>query len=687
MLVLSRASGPDGRCPGRDDGEVFGVLGRWAAVDCWVAGRKLAVARELIRRRPDEENPGTATESGLPWEWDDRLAHEVALELRTSVPAARKLLQAAWALEARLPRIGQALDDGRIDLSRARMVAEETGVLLDPAALGRAEELIVAGLSRCRTWTELLRLVQRAVVAVDPDGAARRREKEERENARVSFWREAAGTCALLGTGLPTDEALQAHAHVDQRAQAYRAAGVKRPLDILRVAAYLDLLNLVPAADRIARFRTEDAAQADASPSGPGTPGSPVTSATSGAPAYPGASARPGAPAYPGASTHLGAAMRGKARARDDGATDTGFQGSPPAADAPARNTGGGDCGQDDNACGDAAAGEPPHATHDPATCNPGPSDPATRNPATRNPDGPCDPAACDPAACDRAAGRCGDPATTSPAARPQDDQGESRSGPASSPGPAVAAEVNLVLRHLDIPFLTAAGHAQRPGEARNLGPLDPALARQLAETAARHPNSKFCLTIVSAEGHAIGHGCAKPRKRPKPPRPASSHQPQEHSGSPSPTPSSSPARGFILKPNEGNGPPGGYGSWILTLPGQAREYVIDLHPVPTGECGHQYESAGHDPGTLLRHLVNVRDGKCGFPACSRHARDTDFEHAQPFEQGGRTCGCNCWSASRSCHRVKQSAGWTVQEVKPGYHQWTTPAGLTYTQEPWRYPA
>jgi hypothetical protein len=275
------------------------MLGRWAAVDCWVAGRKLAVARELIRRRPDEENPGTATESGLPWEWDDRLACEVALELRTSVPAARKLLQAAWALEARLPRIGQALDDGRIDLSRARMVAEETGVLLDPAALGRAEELIVAGLSRCRTWTELLRLVQRAVVAVDPDGAARRREKEERENARVSFWREAAGTCALLGTGLPTDEALQAHAHVDQRAQAYRAAGVKRPLDILRVAAYLDLLNLVPAADRIARFRTEDAAQADASPSGPGTPGSPVTSATSGAPAYPGASARPRGPPPP----------------------------------------------------------------------------------------------------------------------------------------------------------------------------------------------------------------------------------------------------------------------------------------------------------------------------------------------------------------------------------------------------
>jgi hypothetical protein len=112
----------------------------------------------------------------------------------------------------------------------------------------------------------------------------------------------------------------------------------------------------------------------------------------------------------------------------------------------------------------------------------------------------------------------------------------------------------------------------------------------------------------------------------------------------------------------------------------------VDLHPVPTGECGHQHESAAHDPGDLLRHLVNVRDGKCGFPSCSRHAKETDFEHATPFKEGGRTCGCNCWSCSRSCHQVKQSEGWDVHEVNPGYHQWTTPSGRRYMQQPWQYP-
>jgi hypothetical protein len=65
-----------------------------------------------------------------------------------------------------------------------------------------------------------------------------------------------------MGAGLPADEALQAHARVEQRAQAYRAAGVRRPIEILRVAAYLDLLNGVPPADRIARFAAEDAATA-----------------------------------------------------------------------------------------------------------------------------------------------------------------------------------------------------------------------------------------------------------------------------------------------------------------------------------------------------------------------------------------------------------------------------------------
>ena len=242
------------------------MLGQWGVAGAWLEGRKLAVVRELIRRHPDQRNAGAATESGLPWDWDKRLAREVSLQLGVSIPAAGKLIWAAWALEARLPGIGKALEDGRVDAGQAKMVVRETDVLADLELLAAAEQVILGGLAKCRTWADLLRLVQRAVVMVDPDGARKRREQEEKENARVRFWREAAGTCALMGAGLPTDEALTAHAHVEQRAQAYRAAGRQAPDRDLAGRRLPGLAQGVPAADRVARFRAEDQARAAGEP-------------------------------------------------------------------------------------------------------------------------------------------------------------------------------------------------------------------------------------------------------------------------------------------------------------------------------------------------------------------------------------------------------------------------------------
>src|SRR5260370_29320549 len=236
VMILNDLSGADGSCPGATDDEVLGLLSQWATAAAWMEARKVAVVREMIRRRPAPDGDGL---------WDDRLAREVSLQLGVSIPSARKLIWVAWTLEERLPGIGQALTDGRLAPGPIKMVVEETDVLTDADMLARAERMILDGLGKCRTWMDLLRLVQLGVCTVDRDGAAKRREQQEREHARVRFWREAAGPCALSGTGLPTDEALAGYAHVDQRAQAYRRAGIKRPIDILRVAAYLSLLNPV----------------------------------------------------------------------------------------------------------------------------------------------------------------------------------------------------------------------------------------------------------------------------------------------------------------------------------------------------------------------------------------------------------------------------------------------------------
>ena len=70
----------------------------------------------------------------------------------------------------------------------------------------------------------------------------------------------------------------------------------------------------------------------------------------------------------------------------------------------------------------------------------------------------------------------------------------------------------------LTIPLVTLLGLAERPGDAPALGAIDPALARHLAAGAARNPRSTWCITITDEQGHAIGHGCAKPaRTRRKP--------------------------------------------------------------------------------------------------------------------------------------------------------------------------
>jgi hypothetical protein len=276
VMIFNDLTGAGDRCPDATDNEALGLMGRWKAVESWAAARKLGVVREMIRRRAIPEK-GMAT-ADLPWEWEPDLEHEVAAALRVSLVAAGKLLHLAWSLEARLPSVGVALSDGRIDPGQAKMIVTETGALPDGKAAA-AEELILAGLGACHTWADLLRLVQRAVCTVDPDGARRRREQAERETARVRLWRESSGACALAGHALPTDEALAAYAQVEARAQHYRKQGVKEYIDLLRVMAYLDLLNAVPAQDRIARWAAEAAPRAacgaeDPTAGAPGRPGS-----------------------------------------------------------------------------------------------------------------------------------------------------------------------------------------------------------------------------------------------------------------------------------------------------------------------------------------------------------------------------------------------------------------------------
>ena len=535
--VLDQASGPTRRCAGADDDEAFGMLGRWEATEAWCAGAKLGMIRALIRRRAQ---PGyeASRPGGLPGAWQEGLTQEVSNQLGVSLRAADALIGLAADLDTRLVLTREALDAGVISLAKARIIHEATAVLDDKHAA--VAETLIADQLAGKTPGQVAALIAHAVVKVDPEGSAKRREQAQREDARVRFWREHAGTAALAAFGLPPDEALAANQHIQDMALEYKAAGVPGTMDQLRVRAFLDAIN--------------------------------------------GTSTRPA----PG-----DADAAGKVAAGPDGA-------------------GSGDHGGTDGTGGGTGSG-----------------------------------------------GNGGGPARND----------------GSGGGAGLAANTMLT-----IPLVTLLGLADNPGEARGLGAIDPAMARQMAASAARNPRSTWCVTVTDELGHAIGHGCARPARGRR--KPGHDGAAGNRGSTPDPPARDGPGLTFTKAPDPG--PDGGYGTWHLTTGG--RDYTVTLIPIPVTECDHRYETAGYKPGALLRHLVEVRDGQCTQPTCVRAARRCDFEHAVPYDKGGRTCGCNGGCRCRRDHRIKQSPGWTVTQPKPGYHRWTTPSGRTYTAEPMRYP-
>ena len=232
----------------------------------------------------------------------------------------------------------------------------------------------------------------------------------------------------------------------------------------------------------------------------------------------------------------------------------------------------------------------------------------------------------------------------------------------------AFAATINLT-----IPLATLLDLADRPGEIPGIGPIDPWLARELARTAAGHPKTTWCVTVTDQQGHAIGHGCARPEPRGR----KKESRRQQGPGPPE----------FTFAAADQHGPPGGYGAWRLSAgpPGHT-DMLIALDPITTNTCDHRFGATGHDPGLRLRHLSQVRHATCTGPCCRRPSARSDFEHNVPYEAGGRTCLCNGGPKCRYDHRLKQNPGWHVDHLPDGTFRWTTPSGRQYLTELTRYP-
>ena len=663
-VALETAAGPGGTYDGADTDALVGIARQWAAVESWAAAGLLGALRSMMH----DDDAGTpvrgrrAGRADLAGGWDDSLNYEIAAALAMGPVSAQNLASLAWTLGVRLPGIGRLLAGGTVTRSKARLVAQ-VFESLDEGEAARAEALVIGELEG-KTYPQVERLAWRAALAVAPDAAERSRSGAERR-ARVTVFREEAGTVGLSGRDLPAAEALAGHANVAARARVYAASGAFPGQDAgrLEAQAYLDLLGGVPAKDRIAF-----AAAAAADP--PGDPGPDTPDCDDDEDPFDEDDDGPG----PGPGHGGGAAPSGQSGSGGDG---HGPRDSGGGSRAPGGNPG--DAGADDEGADvsgspDLVGGADRDDVGDHADLNGGDYD----DPGDSDDDilGPDD---ADIPDLDGGDGSGPDPG----------------GGGGESPGGSQAPEApRPPLVELTTPLATLQHRAERAGDSRLLGPLDPALTRHLAAAAARSPHSRWEITVVDEHGYAIGNGIARAARGTKPPpRP------------PGPALAALPARVNITvtesflrqlaqaaQPRSGAPPgdwqliPGKSGSWALTLPG-GRQLTVRFDVVPTHDCDHRYQASAYEPGERLRRLVQVRDYQCTFPACSRAARDSDFEHAVPYDKGGKTDACNAGARSRRCHRVKQSPGWTVTQPKPGWHQWLTPTGRTYTQEPWRYTA
>jgi len=208
--------------------------------------------------------------------------------------------------------------------------------------------------------------------------------------------------------------------------------------------------------------------------------------------------------------------------------------------------------------------------------------------------------------------------------------------GAGADPGPSLAALVNVT-----VPLSTLLGESDTPGDAAGFGPVDAETARDLAAAAARHPDTRWCVTALRRDGTAAAHACAPGRHSPP--------------------------------------PPGRRAAEFLS------GLKITFRPVIRGPCDHGQGEPGYRPSRSLAHLVRARTARCSAPGCSRPAVRCDLDHTVAWEGGGVTCCCNLAPLCRHHHRRKQAEGWLLEQPEPGVLVWRAPTGRTYATTPTVY--
>jgi Domain of unknown function (DUF222) len=639
---------------GLDEYGLAGVAIAARRLASWAQAAELAAVAQITAR-------AAAADAGVGLQADGRPARlcrdavgQVGLALMLTDHAAAGWADLAVTLAWRLPATGAALAAGRVDLARARVIAETTSVLSEDVA--RAVEAAVLPEAGRQTTAQVRVRLRRAVIAADPGGAERRREEAERQ-AKVSLYAGEDGTATLAGAGLPAVEAAAAMARITAIARAAKAAGQGGGLDLHRARVMLGLLlgtlPYIPPPG--------GAPEPESPPAGHDHPGG----APEPEPPPGGDSPAGGSPGDPGGPRDDLPAPRDADAPADDGLEDRDPGGDP--GDGPD------DSPQDGEDDWPGTAPVPPWpglGAIPPALARPGTADgrpvpglldltlpwttltglcaapgllgrigPITARQARQL----AGAAQADPAAQWRiiVTNPAGQALTVTriPRRRVRDGPVPARDGPAPArDGPAPARD--------------------RPQAARS-SPPGTGLAGRITLTITQDTIREHTTTQPGPAAGDAGPGPPAGAARPGPP-----------AGAAPPRPPAQIATAALKAAARA----------LDTALAQARADAA------AGGCAHHARAPGYRPPPRLREQVTARDVTCRNPACRQPAWRADLDHTRPWEDGGPTCSCNLGGACRRHHQLKQHPRWKLEQTRPGHFTWTTPAGRTYTTGPDTHP-
>jgi hypothetical protein len=578
---------------------------------------------------------------------------QISLALTMSPYRTGSWADLAVTLTWRLPGTSAALAAGRIDLDRARKIAEATAVLSDEAA--RSVEEMVLPRAATETTALLKRRLRHAVIKADPQGTEDRRKKAQRQ-ADVRLYADPDQTASLTADKLPQIETAAGYARLTAMARARKAAGMPGTLGYHRAQVLVGMLQGTLPPTPPPDGAPPDGAPPDGAPPDEGLPDA--------GPADPDTSANPG-PANPGGSGGAGRVRSGgdldsvPMPGDEDAPDDDGLDGYEPDDDGLDPDD---DLDDLDDLTGTGPLPDwPALGTIPPGLARPGHN-----------------------------------------SHRPGDDRhGHARNSGRSGRPPPGPLEITL-------PWTVLAGLSDDPGALGRIGPVTATQARQLTRAAEHDPASQWRIVVTDITGQAVAVSRVRRRTR----RTRRTRDGPGNTDGPAcqrPSPSPSPGTGLVgqvmltitvdaLARLTASGSPcaaGSIATAALRAAGQTRsqtraqggeDSAAEGGDSAAEGCAHSMRSAAYRPPPRVRDIVIARDQTCRFPTCGMPAGRGDLDHTIPYDHGGPTCPCNLGAGCRGHHQLKQHPRWRLEQRTPGVFTWTTPAGRSYTARPDPYP-